>query len=97
MSQLPQYPSDKERLMRIEVILTQLTETTKNLEASIRKHIEDSIEKEQAIENRLNALANSEGERLKTWKYKIIEYIIFAALGGGLTYLATLFGKVAGS
>lgn len=97
MSQLPQFPSDKERLMRIEVILTQLTETTKNLEASIRKHIEDSIEKEQDIEKRLSDLANAEGERLKTWKYKIIEYIIFAALGGGLTYLATMFSKVAGS
>lgn len=97
MSQLPQYPTDKERLMRIEVILTQLTEMTKNLESSIRQHISDSIEKEQELERRLNALSTAEGERLKAWKYKIIEYIVFAALGGGLTYLATLFSKVAGS
>lgn len=97
MSQMPQYPTDKERLVRIETILENLISSTKRIEASISKHIEESIKKEELLEQRLEELMNAEGKRLTSLKYKIVEYFLFAALGGAVTYFATVFSKIAGS
>lgn len=94
MSQMPQYPTDKERLARIETILENLSAGMSRLEASITKHIADSVIRESDLESRIDALADAEGESLKVLKRRILDYILFAALGGALTYFATIISKV---
>ena len=61
------------------------------------RSIEESIKKEEILEARLEELAGAEGKRLTNLKYKIVEYLLFAALGGAIGYFATLLSKISGS
>ena len=82
------YQSDKERLVAIEVALAGISSTMSRIEKTLTKHIEDSESREQRLEKKIIDLENEEGARLKGLKYKIVEYVIFAILGGVITYVS---------
>lgn len=82
------YQSDKERLVAIEVALSAISSTMSRIEKTLTKHIEDSEQREKRLEDKIMNIENEEGTRLKGLKYKIVEYVIFAILGGFITYVS---------
>ena len=82
------YQTDKERLVAIEVALSAISSTMTRIEQTLSKHITDSELREQRLEKKIVDLENEEGTRLKGLKYKIVEYVIFAILGGVITYVS---------
>jgi hypothetical protein len=82
------YQSDKERLVAIEVALSAISSTMTRIEHTLSKHITDSEQREKRLEDKVMSIENEEGTRLKGLKYKIVEYVIFAILGGVITYVS---------
>ena len=82
------YQSDKERLVAIEVALSAISSTMTRIEQTLSKHITDSEQREKRLEDKIMSIENEEGTRLKGLKYKIVEYVIFAILGGVITYVS---------
>ena len=82
------YQTDKERLVAIEVALSAISSTMSRIEKTLTKHIEDSEQREKRLEDKIMNIENEEGTRLKGLKYKIVEYVIFAILGGVITYVS---------
>lgn len=89
------YQSDKERLVAIEVALSSISSTMTRIEKTLTKHIEDSESREQRLEKKIMEIENEEGTRLKSLKHKIIEYVIFAILGGVITYVSVALDAAA--
>jgi hypothetical protein len=82
------YQSDKERLVAIEVALSAISSTMTRIEHTLSKHITDSEQREKRLEDKVMSIENEEGTRLKGLKYRIVEYVIFAILGGVITYVS---------
>ena len=90
------YQSDKERLVAIEVALAGISSTMSRIEKTLTRHIEDSEQREKRLEDKIMTIENEEGTRLKGLKYKIVEYIVFAILGGFITYITLALNLAAG-
>lgn len=90
------YQSDKERLVAIEVALAGISSTMSRIEQTLSKHIADSESREQRLEKKIMEIENEEGNRLKSLKYKIVEYIVFAILGGFITYITLALNTAVG-
>lgn len=80
--------TDKERLARIEAILTNLIDSQNRLERSILDQISRLEKRMDGVETSVDTVLSQDGDTYRKLKYRVIEFIILAALGVVIGYLA---------
>lgn len=80
--------TDKERLARIEAILTNLIDSQNRLERSILDQISRLEKRMDDVETSVDNVLSQDGDTYRKLKYRVIEFIILAALGVVIGYLA---------
>jgi hypothetical protein len=80
--------SDKERLIRIETILTNVIESQSRIEVTIMSHISKLEQRLKLVEDSVDAACREDGQTYRKLKYRIIEFILLAMLGAVIGYFA---------